>query len=520
MAQLTEAAEYGLTVKEIVNIFTSKKQFTDIYPSILSDLEFARRLIQNVVQDSASEAAKQTAINDVVSALALPGWTRGDVVYAVFSNIAGKPASDAQWFGTSVRLTNLVRAARHYTETIKGASMDIEMLRNALAQSASMDANLVKRDGGTLKLNGAPYKFAGTNADWIARVDANTIEKNLKIFSSLNFKTIRVWAYTETGSLDNSVPSLMLKNFSSDVDYLQYWDPVRGAPVILQDRLAGMDRLLAIAAKYDFKVIMTLTNNWANQGGMDQYNLWYGNKYHDDFYSDERIKTAYKKYIEAVVNRKNSITGVFYKNDPTILAWELANEPFCFTDNYGWRSTQFASSTGCNAQKITNWADQISTYIRSIDPNHLIAMGNVGFLNKGLRDEYSNSGGDDFEATLSLPNIDFATFHTYLDIPGRPYSIEWGMQWIKDHMDIGKRLGKPVVMEEFGHADKTTRSNIIDKLLTTLYQEGGSGWLVWVVQVLLPNGSYLGNEDAYNIRTDDVSAGVLKSHAGIINSPK
>lgn len=519
MAQLTEAADYGLTVKQIVNIFTTKKQFTDIYPSILSDLEFSRRLVENVVQDSASATAKQEAITDVVSALAIPGWTRGDVIYAIFSNIASKPASDSKWFGTSVRLANLVRAARHYTETIQGAAVDIEVLRNSLALSASMDANLVKRDGSTLKLNGSPYKFAGTNADWIARVDANTIEKNLKTYSSLNFKTIRVWAYTEIGSLDNSVPAIMLNDAANKLNYYQYWDPVQGAQVILQDRLAGMDRLLAIAAKYDFKVIMTLTNNWSNQGGMDQYNLWYGTKYHDDFYSDERIKAAYKKYIEAVVNRKNSITGVSYKNDPTILAWELANEPFCFTDNYGWRSTQFASSSGCNAQKITSWADQISTYIRSIDPNHLIAMGNIGFLNKGLRDEYSNSGGDDFEATLSLPNIDFGTFHTYLDVPGRPYSIEWGIQWIKDHMDIGKRLGKPVVMEEFGHVDKTTRSSIIDKLLTTLYQEGASGWLVWVVQVLLSNGSYLGNEDAYNIRADADAAGILKSHAALINSP-
>ncbi len=32
MGQLIEAAEWGLSIKEIVNIFTTKPQFTDTYP--------------------------------------------------------------------------------------------------------------------------------------------------------------------------------------------------------------------------------------------------------------------------------------------------------------------------------------------------------------------------------------------------------------------------------------------------------------------------------------------------------
>ena len=31
--------------------------------------------------------------------------------------------------------------------------------------------------------------------------------------------------------------------------------------------------------------------------------------------------------MTAIVLRKNSFTGVVYRDDPTILAWDIANEP-------------------------------------------------------------------------------------------------------------------------------------------------------------------------------------------------
>lgn len=38
------------------------------------------------------------------------------------------------------------------------------------------------------------------------------------------------------------------------------------------------------------------------------------------FYTDPRVKQAYMDYVKLLVNRRNTLTGVPYKNDPTIFS--------------------------------------------------------------------------------------------------------------------------------------------------------------------------------------------------------
>jgi hypothetical protein len=130
MGQLVEAADYGLSIKQIVNIFTTKPQFLETYPANLTHQEFARRLVDNVVGTSASAEAKAEAVNDIVAALSPPvNWTRGDITFQIFNNLARKPANDPTWSGTARKMANQVVYARHFTETMKIDTVDLVQLR-------------------------------------------------------------------------------------------------------------------------------------------------------------------------------------------------------------------------------------------------------------------------------------------------------------------------------------------------------------------------------------------------------
>lgn len=135
-----------------------------------------------------------------------------------------------------------------------------------------------------------------------------------------------------------------------------------------------------------------------------------------------------------------------YKNSPAIMAWELANEPRCAGDAV----RNLPSSGNCTAALLTQWTDEMSTYIRSLDPYHLITWGGEGGFNDPSNEDwaYNGSDGGDFDATIALQNIDFGVFHTYPDWWSK--TVEWANQWIRDHAASGRKAGKPVVHEEYG----------------------------------------------------------------------
>ena len=132
MGQLLDAANAGMSTKDIVNVFTTKDQFTSVYPLTLTNVEFATRLSANVIGLSATDQAKQNAVNDIVSALAA-GWTRGDVIFAVFNNLANKSPTDQEWGGTSTKMKNQVVYAKYYTEVMKGDSTAVATLQSVIS---------------------------------------------------------------------------------------------------------------------------------------------------------------------------------------------------------------------------------------------------------------------------------------------------------------------------------------------------------------------------------------------------
>jgi Ca2+-binding RTX toxin-like protein len=131
MNQLAAASESGMTVKQIVEVFTTKTEFTASYPTFFTNSQFATKLVNTVVGSSASDAAKAEAVADIEAALAA-GLSKGTVIFNVFSNLAAL-AGDAKWGGTATQMANKVAVAQYYTEDLLTDTTNLTTLRAVIA---------------------------------------------------------------------------------------------------------------------------------------------------------------------------------------------------------------------------------------------------------------------------------------------------------------------------------------------------------------------------------------------------
>lgn len=72
------------------------------------------------------------------------------------------------------------------------------------------------------------------------------------------------------------------------------------------------------ALLWALQLLLSLTDNWQQTGGADEFVRWAGSGDHESFFTDARAKQLYKQHVTAVLSRKNSINGRRYSEDPTI----------------------------------------------------------------------------------------------------------------------------------------------------------------------------------------------------------
>ncbi len=94
--------------------------------------------------------------------------------------------------------------------------------------------------------------------------------------------------------------------------------------------------------------------------------LWKDQRDYRKFFADPEIIAEFEEHIRAILNHKNVFTGLAYKDDPTILAWENCNVCGIFVASGG-------------AEPYLPWIDTIGTFIKSIDKKHLYE-DNSGFF--------------------------------------------------------------------------------------------------------------------------------------------
>lgn len=359
-------------------------------------------------------------------------------------------------------------------------------------------------------LAGQPFCFVGANSYSPIYEAKPAVDELFDAARALDLKVLRIWGMLERGSLDGSVPNADGAGHKQGV-YFQYWDHERARPAYNDgpDGLERLDYALAAAAARDLKLIVVLLNNWRDFGGVDQYLMWYGRARHHEFFTAPETRAAYRAWLEHVITRKNSVNSRLYRDDPTILAWELANEPRCTNGR------DFDAKSGWDADTLTAWAREMSEYVKSLDSHHLVSVGDEGFLARGGEHwAYRASDGVDHAALTALPHVDFGTFHLYPEAWG--VSESFSERWIQDHVELARRLGKPTILEEFGleaSAGSERRERAYRRWNDVLLERGGNASLAWVLAATSGRGQRLPDHDRFAFYRDDAIGALLRSYS-------
>ncbi len=357
-------------------------------------------------------------------------------------------------------------------------------------ETDALGRHFVNRIGRQLHHRGQPFRVAGANNYYPMYASQTMVNELFTTAAQHNFNVFRFWGFIDIGN----------QNGSNSVDgihngvYFHYWD---GSAPAFNDGANGLEHLDYViyeAGLQNLKVIIPFVNNWNSFGGMDQYVRWLGGQYHDQFYTDPTIRKWYKDWIAHLLNRTNTYTGLQYKDDATILGWELANEPRCGAGG------AYPTSGNCTTHTLNNWAADVSTFVKNIDPKHLLSAGDEGFycLDPTSSDFTLNcSQGVDTIALASLPSMDVMSFHLYPDSWGKDPS--WGTQWIASHIQYSQRLGDRAILGEFGDLNKALRNPIYFEWEKTVLQDNGAGALYWILSDKQDNGSYYPDYDGYTV---------------------
>jgi mannan endo-1,4-beta-mannosidase len=361
----------------------------------------------------------------------------------------------------------------------------------AEAATAPAGSGFVSRKGTELFLNGRPFRFGGSNTYYLEYASPKMVDADLEAASDAGFQVMRPWAFFDIGTPggDDSVHK------GDQSVYFQYWDGTAPAINDGANGLVKLDYVIHKAGQENIKLVLPFTNNWSDFGGIDQYVRWAAKTYHDDFYTDPQIKQWYKNYVSHLLNRVNTYTGIAYKDDPTIMTWELGNEPRCKGHGI------YPTSPNCKTTTITAWADEMTRYIKSIDRKHLASVGDEGFFcdPAGDPNDWTTNcnEGVDSVALAKLPAVDIMSYHLYPEGWGKDPA--WGVEWITKHSLAARKAGKPSMLGEYGLRDQAIRTPMYKKWLDTLILTGGNGALYWMLADERDDGSLYPDYDGHTI---------------------
>lgn len=344
----------------------------------------------------------------------------------------------------------------------------------AAAAPPIRDGEFVGVSGTELVVGGAPFHFVGANVSVMhgARERAS-YETTLDAAAADGLSVVRVWAFGEAAP-----------------DAPDYWRDYAfrvGPDGWLAGSFAHLDRVLAAARARGLRVVLVLGNRWADFGGVPQYLRWHGLAAPPPESGGAEIQrflacgdcvARYREHVRRIVSRTNTVTGVPYRDDPTIVAYEPMNE---------------SSALGVDAEAtLAAFLVATAALIRDVDTHHLFSAGQLGYHRDRERRAWLR-----IEA---LPIVSYCDLHRY---PADDLRIRTPADLARSIDDAAQLahhvLHKPLVFGEFGYAEPErnpsrppagppplprarSRASSIDAFLAAAFADGISGALLWVYE--------------------------------------
>ncbi|PSP56824.1 hypothetical protein BRC72_10385 [Halobacteriales archaeon QH_7_66_36] len=281
----------------------------------------------------------------------------------------------------------------------------------------------VGRQGTDFVVDGDPFRYAGVNNNHlpVRPWGRQYVDRLLDYVADRGVSVVRTWGFPPAWT---------------DAE-------VHPAPGEFRDDwFTHFDYVLLAAKRRGIRLVLPLINNWHGPDhapGPAAYARWSDTaEKKNDFFEDEQATQHYYDYIEHVLTHENQYTGVEYRDDPTVLLWEVGNQ----MEYHGER----------RGEPLTGWYDAAARHIKSIDDTHLVGTGMAG----AMGDVYERwNVRNAYVETHRSDAIDACCFHTY---PVKRWQGETTVrdqddfaEFVRTHIDEAhEQVGKPVYFGEFG----------------------------------------------------------------------
>ncbi len=309
-------------------------------------------------------------------------------------------------------------------------------------------SHFVQREGARLVDGGRTFRFISYNIP-----NLHYVEDDLRFEQSMPFRLPDAFEIDDALATIDQVGGQVVRMYALSVrkkdDPADIPRHVLGPGQFNEDAFVVLDRVVAAASRHRVRLIIPFIDQWSWWGGTAELAGFRGKK-PEEFWTDPEVFEDYKAIVSFVINRRNTITGVTYRDDKAILAWETGNE----------------------LKGPEDWTLRAASYIKSLDPQHILIDGSA-------RDQIA-------ESALADPNVDFVQTHHYDKDPREMI----GRIQKNAKLAAGR---KPYHVGEFGFLGTEALRTVLDAVI----DDGMTGALLWSLRYRSREGGFYWHHEPY-----------------------